>query len=593
MTSRARLASIALLAICTSTGCYRGVDDAATAGGADGGDGDGGDGDGDGEDGGVAAACADADVRGTDNVSMRRLTRAEVMQSMEAVVGPDVMAASTVLQAAVQIPGESPGDLVADFQNGHAIEHVAGLLVTAEAVASEVGADATARGTVFGACADTADTACAGSFLDMQARRILKRPLSAERRQALLSGFEAEGAGLAGMQWLLSRLLQAPEAVFHLEPIRAACDPDPVACPDVPGGLVAIDDWAVASRLSYALTGQGPDDDLLDAAARGELRTVAQVRPHAERLVDSAAARRQLSAVLDSWLLLGTRAKPNLAVAGALGIDADGLAEEAREELLEYAAYQVFDADAGAAELLGAAIGFPRSQRMAELYGSEVAAGDAPVTLPGGHGGLVLRVSPLMSGHPYTSPILRGAYVRKRVMCDDVPLPDPAAVAEGLAELDAADRTVLSTRQVVEAVTAPPLCAGCHQLINPLGFAMEGFDPFGRARTEEVVYDEAGVELARHPLDTVVDDPILDDDGPDRLTGAEDLAGALADSAKARACIAERLYTYGWLRPAGDGDACTIAQVALGLQEGGSIKDAWIDAVVAPELFVRTAEDSQ
>ena len=168
--------------------------------------------------------CGDPATRGQGQLEMRRLTRDELMSSLAAVLGDDVMGKGNVASAASQIPAEAPGDRVATFQNGHAFDHVSGMLLTAQAVAAEVASDTSARERVLGACAPEADRACAERFLDTTALPLMRRPLAAARRAALLAAFESEGAGLAGMQWLLARTLQSPEALFHLELPRQRCE---------------------------------------------------------------------------------------------------------------------------------------------------------------------------------------------------------------------------------------------------------------------------------------------------------------------------------------------------------------------------------
>ena len=108
-------------------------------------------------------------------------------------------------------------------------------------------------------------------------------------------------------------------------------------------GLFKVDPWTVASRVSYALTGAGPDQELLDAAAADALTTVEQVRPHAERLIRTDAARRQLAVLLDSWLNLTSIPAPNRTIASLAGIGAEGLEQEARQELIDYVSYSMLD----------------------------------------------------------------------------------------------------------------------------------------------------------------------------------------------------------------------------------------------------------
>lgn len=358
-------------------------------------------------------------------------------------------------------------------------------------------------------------------------------------------------------------------------------------------GRVAIDDWSVASRLSYAFTGRGPDEPLLEAAARAELRTPAQARVHAERLLKTAEARRELEEVLDSWLNLSGLPTPNELIAKAAGVEATGLAEEARRELLDYVTYLTLDKNADVGTLLSARIGFPRSERLAKLYGSAIAKGNEPVELKSGHGGLLLRIAPLLSGQLSSSPILRGVYVRKRMMCDELPAPDFSVVAARTEALDASDPKKMSGRQIVDHITSPPGCMSCHKLINPIGYALEEFGPLGQPRKLEVAYDHDGKQVAMHPINTSVTAANLEEGAPDTLSGSSDLLAALAEGGKVRACIAERFYTHAQLRNAAEPDGCALAEVEAALRQGKTLREAWLLAVVNEDLFYRQAEVKQ
>jgi hypothetical protein len=311
------------------------------------------------------------------------------------------------------------------------------------------------------------------------------------------------------------------------------------------------------------------------------------VRPHAARLIRSPEARRQLEAVLDSWLHLNLLPTPTDTIASAAGIDPVGLGAEARRELLDYATYLVLDRDADAESLMTARIGFPRSERMAKLYGSEIATGDRPVELTNGHGGMLLRIAPLLSGQHRSSPIMRGVYVRKSLMCDNLPSPDFSVVQARTQALEEADPAKMSSREITTALTSPPTCMACHTQINPIGFTLEQFGPLGLPRKIEVAYTLDGVEVAQHPIDATATNAQLEVGGPSTLDGAEDLMEALANGGKVRACIAERLYTHAQMRSAVDADSCALADVESGLRDGMSIKEAWLLAVVNEELFLR------
>lgn len=525
--------------------------------------------------------CTDRDRRGAGQLGARRLTRDEYLRSAGVVLGEKVLAAAEVQLAAAQIPGETSGDITQEFQNEHAYDHVFGIVTTAQALAKAVVSDAAIRTRVFGACAQSADRKCAATYLAGDVRRILKRPLDETRRVSMLNAFSDAGESNEGLELLLARVLQAPEAVFHLA----------VAVPQqrVRDGLLAVDAWTVAARVSYALTGRGPDDALLAAAERGELSSLEQVRPHALRLMDSADARTQLEAILDAWLDLQRLPTPNDAVASSRGIDAVALTDEARRELLDYALYEILDRDADAQTLMTADVGFPRSQRMGVLYGSELADGADPVVLPHGHQGLLLRVAPLLSDALRTSPILRGVYVRKRLLCDSLADPDFNAVQKRAEALQGTEP--LSARQFTEQLTAPSECMACHAQINPLGFALEGYDGFGASRDLEIIWNADGSELASHALDTRVLDVSIEAGAAKTVDNASQLVQAIASSAKYRACLAERFYTHAQLRPVAAEDTCALSEIEAALREGASVRDAWLLAVLNEDTFVQQAPE--
>ena len=175
----------------------------------------------------------------------------------------------------------------------------------------------------------------------------------------------------------------------------------------------------------------------------------------------------------------------------------------------------------------------------------------------------------------------------RSVRCDVIPAPDATVVAAGLEAIEAADSTMLTNREIVSDLTGGPACAGCHSSFNGFGFALESFDPSGKWRDQELVYDEEGEVVARHAIDTRVEIQ-LEQGAPATFANAAELNAALSDSHKVRACIAENLYAYGRIRPIREEDGCALAAIEEALRDGGSVLDAWLQSVVGPELFVRS-----
>ena len=546
--------------------------------------------------------CMRSDLRGTNNVTLRRLTKDEYLQSAASVFGAAIVSSPEVQQAATQIPAETAGDITRELQNAYTYDHAAGILMTSQAIAKQVVDDPATRARVIGVCSENTNRECAAQYLADGARRILRRPLDAARITAMLDAFSEAGEGNLGLELLLARLLQAPEAIFHMAMPRQQCKTavDSVSAEDstcqneaAQGLVMPADDWTVADRVSYALTGRGPDQELLDAAAHGQLRSPAEVRPHAERLLNLPEARLQLESILDAWLSLRTLPTPAPAVASNAAIDPVGLNEEARRELLDYAVYEILDLEVDAQTLMTDAVGFPRSQRMAKLYGvAETAQGSEPVNLPNGHGGLLVRIAPLLSGTLRTSPILRGVYVRSRLLCDELVSPDFAVVQARTEAVQQQETEKLTSRQLSEKITEPQACMACHTQINPLGFTLEGFDALGARRDEELSFDAEGNEVGSLPIDTGVEHASIEDGAPDQLADATALLRALASGTKYQACIAERFYTQAQMRRPSGADICALSEVEAVLRSGQSVKSAWLAAVLNPDMFVRQLEGS-
>lgn len=495
----------------------------------------------------------------------RRLTRYELLGVLSSVLGAEVLASDDVATAIASFPEEASGDITRDFQDTHTLQHVTSMLAISEAVAHVLEANLEQREQVFGQCVEAADEECARAFFDTVGARLLRRPIDAARKSAWLDAFEADGQGALGMVRMLQRALQAPELAFHL--------------------WSQNDAYVAASRLSFALTGAGPDEELLADAAAGKLQHRSVLEAHALRLADSPPGRQTFERLLDDWLGLRTAPNANAVVAAHANIDASGLAQEAHRELLDFAGYAVFDALASSSELLTLDIGFPKSERLAKIYGSEIASDD-PVVLPNGHRGLMLRAAPLISGHTHTSPILRGAFVRKRLLCQAIPPPDFALVEAGRKEEASLDRATLSNREVTERLTDTSTCAGCHALINPFGFALESFNELGALRSQELVFDEANNVVAKHLLDTSVEYPSLQTGKIVTLNNAQDLNQALVESQQFHACVAQRLITQAQLRPLATdaSERCYAASIAEQLSEGVPVRDAWINVAVESVL---------
>jgi hypothetical protein len=315
----------------------------------------------------------------------------------------------------------------------------------------------------------------AAGFIRDFGRRAYRRPLDDQENQSLAALF-AQGPTLipgvdpfaAGVQLVVEAMLQSPHFLYRTELGTGT-------------GRQRLGDHEIAAKLSYALAGTMPDDDLFTAAGAGALKTDEQVAAQAERLLgksgDSAVTFHEELFRLDgitSDLDKDAARFPEFKPAWR-----DSIRKESNLFLGE-----IFARGQGLAELLTAPYTFVDAT-LAALYGVSAPPGGnfARVDLdPKQRAGFLTQIGFLArSGETESDPILRGAFINQRLLCLEME-PPPGATAS-IAEPPASAKT---NRARVTAITSPATCAGCHHtLINPAGFAFENYDALGRYRTAE------------------------------------------------------------------------------------------------------------
>ena len=241
------------------------------------------------------------------------------------------------------------------------------------------------------------------------------------------------------------------------------------------------------------------------------------------------------------------------------------------------------------ADLFTADFSFVYSENLARLYGIEVPLPGTRAALdPGTRAGLLTRSALLLTSGETTSPIRRGAFVRRKLLCDPIPPPDPNSFPAGAIQPPSFDPDATG-RQRWTQKTSEPQCLGCHGQFNAFGFALESYDAIGRYRDSEPIIDPAtGMELKRLPIDTAVD--VVLDSEPVHVSGAVELGQAFSQSPRAQDCLATQWLRFTAGRHETDADACVLGDVASAMAQGSSLLDALQQAVLAPEFRVRRLE---
>ena len=510
---------------------------------------------------------------GASEKSMRRLSKQELVNTLGSLFGTDLIATADVKLALEKIPDQNTSTN-ADFDNR--IVDVEGLLDVAQLLVDKTFADS-ARATRVLGCNGTDINQCRSSIADKFAYRALRGQVPAELKTSV-TALMTEVGGQDGLKMGAMRILLSPYFHQHVE-LAADGGTDPKR--------LRLTAFEVASRLAYRLTGTMPDDQLLQAAAGNQLGTLAQVEAQATRLLQSSDARAHWRRFLADWLQAKSGVDPSEIIAKEAGIAAQGFGAEARAELLRFGEYIIFDKKGSLADLLTDNSVFASTDRLASVFG--VSKSDAPQKSDKGFAGIILRPAKLVSASVYTSPILRGVYVRKRVLCEELPSPSQDIVNSRLGEVELMPHADFSNREITHKVTSGSACVSCHSLINPVGFALEDFGPLGTPRNIERVYEATGATGVTHQLETYVDDLRLSA-SVSPAKGSSDLVSELVESPKSKSCFSQRLIEGTQYRPKNQLDNCVMNETNELLHYSRPLLESIAKSVANDGIFWKALE---
>lgn len=499
---------------------------------------------------GNTATCPSNEVPRTP---LRRLTRFEYANTVKQLLGIDPSPVADL-----------PVDEVTDgFSNNAGVLTVSPLhaekyVLVSEALAkAAIAAAGTGLSKLTGCdAAAKGEDACAADFARRFGRRAFRRPTTADDERILMAMYSAGrmgGSYAEGIEVIIRAALQSPHFLYRLETTTP---------PDASTKLVPLSQFELATRLSFLIWGAGPDDALLDAAARGELGTRAAVATKARAMLQDPKARVAVTEFYKQWI--GTSRLDVTSKSATLFPAYSPAARDAMaRELPAFVEHVIWTGDRKLSTLLTSPMAFV-SGPLASIYGVTVSGGAANTTpqmvmLPDSQGrsGILTQAAFLsVQAHPdQTSPVLRGKFVRTKLMCQppDPPPPDADITPPDVSEAPTA-------RQRASAhLTAGASCFGCHQLMDPIGLAFENFDAIGQYRTMEngMKIDVSGSILG--PMD-----PAL----AGAFTGVRELGAKLAASDQVRDCVATQWFRFATGRAETNGDACSLGT----LQETFSTK---------------------
>ena len=323
------------------------------------------------------------------------------------------------------------------------------------------------------------ETACARRILSTLAGRAYRRPVANNEIADLMSSYDqgrSNGSFSTGVQFGLRRILASPSFVF-----RPEVEPAAVAV----GAAYRISDTELASRLSFFLWSTLPDDQLLRVAREGRLSQPAVLREEVRRMLADPRSSAFVKNFAGQWLHL--RNLRGIIPNSDLFPDFDDNLRQAFQREAELFFESVLRENRSVLDLMNGDYTFV-NERLARHYGINGVFGSefrrVRMSDPARFGLLGKGAVLLATSHPTTtSPVLRGKWVLENIV--GTPPPAPPANLDTALKTDPPGSAPKTMREQMEQHRTSPVCASCHQTMDPIGFALENFDVVGKWRTQD------------------------------------------------------------------------------------------------------------
>jgi hypothetical protein len=498
-------------------------------------------------------------------VALRRLTSEQYTQSIHDVLGDEIVVPSR-LEPDARIEGllGVGASFVSVTPSGFEKYEAAATAIAEQALSAELrGGNLSCEPSSAGG----ADDNCASEFISTMGRRLFRRALTEEElaTRIAIAGSTANELDdfYAGLEMALTSLLVSPNFLFRVE----AVEPDPRDA-----SRLRLTSTSVATRLSYLIWNSTPDDELLDAAEGGDLLDTGTLTAQASRLLDSPKAEAGIRAFFSDLLTFRSideglvRKSPTEFPAFTLT-----LAGDAKEQTLRTIVDHLVTNELDLRELYTTRNTF-LTPSLSSVYAVPFgggAWGPYEFAEDGARAGLLSHVSMMaITAHPgRSSATLRGKFVREVLLCQTIPDP-PANVDFSIVE--DTDGELRTARERLGEHVTNDACAGCHQLMDPIGLAFENFDAIGAYRTRE-----NGVEI---DASGELDGQTYDD--------AIGMGQALRDHESLVPCMTKNLYRYAVGRDPVEGEQVLLAFLNQRLADSGYRWGSLIGTLVLSDGFL-------
>jgi hypothetical protein len=533
-------------------------------------------------------------------VPLRRLSRLQYLNTLD-----DLLKYALPDDAAAVMTGIDPllAAIPLDEKQGPS-KHFGGFTRLAQAVSQEQveGSYAVANGVgaaltstparlakVAGACASDADAsndgACLDAFITSFGERALHRAITPEDL-----AFYKKPAGMApfdAADWadVIALLLAAPEFLYFVESGKDVV-------PDAKD-FYTMSAYELATRLSYHFWQTMPDEELLTHARSGDLTQDAVFKAQVDRMFADPRTRATITSFYDEWLhrddvaeLTSRLGTPAFDTLRGKFTPTPELRASMFGEIVDMATHYSLDSKGTIEDLYTSRKSFAKTADLATIYGVPVwdGKGEPPTFVEPERQGLLTRAGMVATGSVNTRPVMKGVFIRRALLCDELPPPPANANAKPLEPTGD-----LTAREEIAALTETGVCAGCHATaINGLGYSTENFDAIGRFRTKEMLIDGmSGLLKGTKPVDTSSISHVVQSD--DRVTkDSREVSRWMLDSGKAQACFARVYFRFTFGRAEDlTQDACALADLDGELEKGTDLGAVLARVAMSPAFRQR------
>lgn len=414
---------------------------------------------------------------------------------------------------------------------------------------------------------DTDARATARKVAQALARKAYRRPPSEAELDVLLKVFDLgrqnDLSYTASVRLMFKAILVSPQFLFITPAEEIKRD----------GEIVPLDDYQLASRLSYLLWATMPDDELMALADKGKLHQPAVLKAQVTRLLLDPRSRALFDGFGAQWLGLGDLHKRTFDLDKFPQMTADMRSAMYDEARLFFES--IVRENRSVAHFLDSDYTFLNA-KLATIYGLEKTVTGSEmrkVKLTDRNRGGILGMPGVLAATSFpnrTSPVNRGVWVLEKVLGDHVPPAPPDVPA--LEKQDQKSVANLTLRERTELHRSDPVCANCHRLLDPIGFGLENFDAIGRWRDR----DDNG-----QAIDASGELP-----GGKRFTNPRELKTIIAErNAEFSRNLVERLLAYALCRRLEGYDEIVVDELMQEIAQDGYCMQTLITAVVTSYPF--------